>query len=203
MKKGVFLMLAAALLAGRVVGEDKGDAKAAEKTMSDNPRIVIDTSMGVIKAELWPERAPETVANILRYVERSFYDGLIFHRVIDGFMIQGGGFSEDMKKKNTGKPIRNEASADTPNARGTLAMARTMNIDSATSQFFINLVDNGFLNHRDKTPQGFGYCVFGKVTDGMDVVDRIGKVRTTSFAGMRDVPAEPVKIKSIRREDAP
>ncbi len=174
------------------------EEQMAEKTEQANPVIVIETSMGSITAELWPEKAPQTVSNILAYVEQEFYDGLVFHRVIDGFMIQGGGFNEQMRQKQSGKPVVNEARADAPNARGTLAMARTMVVDSATSQFFINLKDNAFLNHRNRTPQGFGYCVFGKVVDGMDVVDAIAKVRTGNVAGHQDVPLEPVVIKSIR-----
>jgi peptidyl-prolyl cis-trans isomerase B (cyclophilin B) len=167
-----------------------------------NPVVVIETSMGTIKAELWPDKAKETVANFLKYADGKFYDGLIFHRVIPGFMIQGGGFSSQMQEKATRGPVRNEARADTPNARGTLAMARTMNVDSATSQFFINLVDNGFLNHRDETPAGFGYCVFGKVTDGMDVVDKIAKVATGNVGPFENVPVEAVRINSIRRPAA-
>ena len=165
----------------------------------DNPVIVIETSMGTIRAQLWADKAPATVANVLRYADEQFYDGLIFHRVIDGFMIQGGGFTPEMKRKATHEPISNEASAARPNARGTLAMARTGQIHSATAQFFINLLDNKFLNHTDETSQGFGYCAFGEVIDGMDVVDRIGKVRTTSHGPMKDVPAQPVIITSIRR----
>ncbi|MCX7591850.1 MAG: peptidylprolyl isomerase [Kiritimatiellae bacterium] len=167
---------------------------------SQKPVVVIKTSLGTIKAELWPDKAKETVANFLRYVDEKFYDGLVFHRVIDGFMIQGGGFNAKLEPKPTHPPIKNEARADVPNARGTLAMARTAVVDSATSQFFINLVDNGFLNHRDETPTGFGYCVFGRVIEGMDVVDRIGKVKTGSVRHFNDVPLEPVIIESIRRQ---
>jgi cyclophilin family peptidyl-prolyl cis-trans isomerase len=174
-----------------IVEEDAGMPSEAQ----DNPRIVIETSMGTITAELWPAKAPVTVSNMLSYIDESFYDGTIFHRVINGFMIQGGGFTEQMGQKPTHAPIHNEASADAPNARGTLAMARTSVIDSATSQFFINLVDNAFLNHRNKTSAGFGYCAFGKVTDGMDVVDAIAKVPT----GAQDVPRKTVVIKSIHR----
>jgi len=167
-----------------------------------NPTVVIETSMGTIKAELWADKAPITVKNFLEYVNDEFYDGLILHRVIKGFMIQGGGFDANMGRKSTKPPIKNEARADTPNTRGTLAMARTGVIDSATSQFFINLVDNTFLNHRDETRQGFGYCAFGKVTEGLDVVDKIGAVATGVKSGMQNVPAEPVVIKSIRAATA-
>ncbi len=162
-----------------------------------NHLVLIETSMGTIKAELWADKAPQTVENFLSYTDKGFYDGLIFHRVIDGFMIQGGGFTPEMQKKDTDKPIKNEATAELSNDRGTLAMARTSDIHSATAQFFINLVDNGFLNHKSDRPDEFGYCVFGKVVDGLDVVDAIGKVKTR--AG--DVPVEPVVIKSIRRVD--
>ncbi|MCE9615193.1 MAG: peptidylprolyl isomerase [Lentisphaerae bacterium] len=165
------------------------------------PVVVIETSQGTIKAELWPDKAPATVASFLGYAGDHFYDGTIFHRVINNFMIQGGGFTASMNQKPTKAPVRNEARTDTPNARGTLAMARTAVVDSATSQFFINLVDNGFLNHQSESPQGFGYCVFGKVTDGMDVVDKIAKVQTGTVSGFQDVPREAVVIKSIRLAD--
>ena len=169
----------------------------AEKV--ENPVVVIETSMGTIKAELWADTAPLTVANFLGYADSEFYDGLLFHRVIGGFMIQGGGFMPDMTQKAADTQIKNEATADKKNGRGTLAMARTSVVDSATSQFFINLVDNDFLNHRDETARGFGYCTFGKVTEGMDVVDKIGKVKTGTTGGHSDVPSVPVVIKSIRR----
>ena len=162
--------------------------------------VILETSMGTIRVELWPGKAPKTVANFLRYVDEGHYNGLIFHRVMDGFMIQGGGFDADMHQKTTHEQIRNEAAADRPNRKGTLAMARTSVIDSATSQFFINLVDNAFLDHRDETPEGFGYCAFGQVVEGMDIVERIGKVKTTTRAGMQNVPVETVTITGIRRE---
>jgi cyclophilin family peptidyl-prolyl cis-trans isomerase len=155
--------------------------------------------MGVIKAELWSDTAPITVKNFLAYADGKHYDGLIFHRVIQGFMIQGGGLDPAMKEKATRAPIKNEASVDKKNDRGTLAMARTGVVDSATSQFFINLVDNKFLDHRDKTPRGFGYCAFGKVTEGMDVVDKIAAVAVANAGGHQNVPTTPVLIKSIRR----
>ena len=177
------------------------EQEVEEKKTEVAQQVVIETSMGNITAELWPDKAPVTVSNFLGYVEQKFYDGLVFHRVIDGFMIQGGGFNEQMQQKQPGQPIENEARADVPNERGTLAMARTMVVDSATSQFFINLKNNAFLNHRNRTPQGFGYCVFGKVIDGMEIVDAIGKVQTGSVAGHQDVPLEAVVIKSIRVQD--
>jgi len=164
-----------------------------------NTAVTIETSMGTVRAELWGDRAPATVANFLRYVDDGFYDGLIFHRVIEGFMVQGGGFTPDMEQKATGPQIKNEAAADKANDRGTLAMARTSVVDSATAQFFINLADNDFLNHRDETEQGFGYCAFGQVIDGLDVVDKIAAVKTGTRGPFADVPAEPVEIISIRR----
>ena len=153
--------------------------------------------MGTIVLSLDDTKAPETVANFVQYAKDGHYDGTIFHRVIDGFMIQGGGFTRDMNQKPTREPIRNEAMNGLKNKRGTIAMARTMVVDSATSQFFINLVDNDFLDFQNPTPQGFGYAVFGSVTDGMSVVDAIAKVKT-GFAGPhQNVPEEPVVIKKI------
>ena len=160
-------------------------------------KVGIETSMGTITAELDDAKAPVTVANFIEYAKSGHYDGTIFHRVIDGFMIQGGGFTKGMNQKPTRPPIKNEAANGLKNLRGTLAMARTMVVDSATSQFFINLVDNGFLDYRGPDPRTFGYAVFGKVTDGMDVVDRIAKVKT-GFAGPhQNVPEEPVTIRKI------
>ena len=182
--------------------EPTTNAPAVPQKDPGNPIIIIETSMGEITAELWPDEAPETVANFLKYVDSAFYDGLVFHRVIDGFMIQGGGFSETMRQKATRKPIKNEARKDGPNSRGTLAMARTMAVNSATSQFFINLVDNVALNHRNTTPRGYGYCTFGKITAGMDIVDAIGKVKTGRKMGFGDVPLTPVVILSIKRAES-
>lgn len=158
---------------------------------------VIETSMGTITLELDEAKAPVTVANFAQYAKDGFYDGTIFHRVIDGFMIQGGGFTKDMNQKETRAAIRNEAMNGLKNARGTIAMARTSVVDSATSQFFINLVDNDFLDFQNPTPQGFGYAVFGRVTDGMDVVDAIAKVRTGNVGYFQNVPAETVTIRKI------
>lgn len=163
------------------------------------PVVIIETSMGVVKAELWTDTAPGTVKNFLAYVDEKHFDGLIFHRVMQGFMIQGGGFDPAMEEKSVRDPIENEASSDKKNDRGTLAMARTSVIDSATSQFYINLADNKFLNHRDKTSRGFGYCAFGKVIEGMDVVDKIGAVPVGAAGGHANVPTTPVLIKSVRR----
>lgn len=173
-----------------------GEKKMAKKA---NPTVVMETSEGVITIELWADKAPVTVKNFLRYTDEKFYDGTIFHRVIDNFMIQGGGFTADMKKKNAHEPVKNEATSELKNDRGTIAMARTNQVNSATSQFFINLKNNDFLNHRDNTPRGFGYAVFGKVIKGQEVVDRIAKVKTTTSGSYRDVPAKPVVIKSVRR----
>ena len=160
-------------------------------------KATIETSMGTITVELDDAKAPITVKNFIDYAQAGHYDGTIFHRVIDGFMIQGGGFTKDMNQKETKAPIKNEAANGLKNARGTLAMARTMIVDSATSQFFINLVDNDFLNYRGPDPRMFGYAVFGKVTDGMEVVDRIAKVKT-GFAGPhQNVPEEPVIIRKV------
>ena len=163
--------------------------------------IVIETSMGTITVELFEDKAPVTIENFLKYTDEKFYDDTIFHRVIDGFMIQGGGFTMLMEQKPTHDPIKNEAQSDVGNLRGTLAMARTGIVDSATAQFFINPKDNHHLNHKDDTARGFGYCVFGKVTEGMYVVDKIAAVKTTTVGTYQDVPAKPVIIKSIRRAE--
>lgn len=166
---------------------------------SANPIVVIDTSMGAITAELWADKAPKTVENMLAYIDDKFYDGLIFHRVIPDFMVQGGGMDSGMNQKATRPPVINEASSELLNNRGTLAMARTSDVNSATAQFFVNLVDNAFLNHQNETPQGFGYCAFGCVTEGMEVVDAIAKVKTGRSGFHDDVPVEAVTINTIRR----
>ena len=182
---------------GLAISSSRAGAADPEKK---NPIIVIDTSMGKIKAELWADKAPGTVANFLSYIQKKQFDGLIFHRVIKDFMIQGGGFTPDMQQKAVDNPIRNEASADKKNDKGTLAMARTNDLHSATAQFFINLKDNDFLNHQNESNQGFGYCAFGKVIEGQDIVDKIGQVRTGNKGGHGDVPLEPVVINSITVE---
>ncbi|HOO19810.1 MAG TPA: peptidylprolyl isomerase [Kiritimatiellia bacterium] len=161
--------------------------------------VVIKTSLGDIKVKLAADKAPLTVANFLSYAEDGHYNGTIFHRVIDGFMIQGGGFDANMRQKPTKAPVKNEAANGLANKRGTIAMARTMVVDSATSQFFINVKDNAFLDFQAPTPQGFGYCVFGEVVEGMDVVDKIKGVRTGVKAGMSDVPLETVEILSVSK----
>ena len=160
-------------------------------------KVLMETSMGTITLELNEAKAPETVRNFVAYAKEGHYDGTIFHRVIDGFMIQGGGFTKDMNQKPTRAPIRNEAMNGLKNARGTIAMARTMVVDSATSQFFINLVDNDFLDFTAPTPQGFGYAVFGRVTDGLEVVDAIAKVKTGFSGPHQNVPEEAVVIKKV------
>ena len=156
--------------------------------------ILLETTLGNITLELFETDAPLTTANFKQYVEEGFYDGTIFHRVIDGFMIQGGGFEPGMIQKDTRDPIANEASNGLANNRGTIAMARTMDPHSATAQFFINVTDNDFLNFRSESPDGFGYCVFGRVYDGMDVIDEIKAVETTHRAGHSDVPRDDVII---------
>jgi len=158
------------------------------------PRVKLATSMGDIVLELDRTAAPKTVANFLTYVKDGHYEGTIFHRVIAGFMIQGGGFTADMKRKPTRAPIRNEADNGLSNRTGTIAMARTNDPHSASAQFFINVKDNDFLDHRAKSAKGWGYCVFGRVVDGMNVVRAIENVATTSRSGMRDVPKTPVLI---------
>ena len=165
--------------------------------------VVIETTKGDITVELDEEKAPVTVKNFLEYVDAKFYDGTVFHRVIPRFMIQGGGFDVSYQQKATRAPIKNEARNGLKNKRGTIAMARTMDIDSATAQFFINTVDNGFLDFRSPDIRGYGYTVFGKVTKGMDVVDQIEAVPTGRVRGMQDVPLAAVVIKTIRREEAP
>jgi peptidyl-prolyl cis-trans isomerase B (cyclophilin B) len=180
------LFAATVFLAGTVMAQ----APAA------NPKVLFKTSQGDITIELYPAKAPVTVQNVLDYVEAKFYDGLIFHRVIPNFMIQCGGMDAEMRQKSGNPAIKNEAGNGLKNTRGSVAMARTNVVDSATSQFFINLKDNTFLNHKDNTPEGFGYCIFGKVVAGMDVVDAIAKVPTVNKRGHGDVPLAPITILS-------
>ena len=162
--------------------------------------ITLKTNKGDIKIRLFEEDAPITAKNFLDYIDSGFYKGTIFHRVIPGFMVQGGGFSADFVQKPTKEPIKNEAANQLSNRRGTLAMARTNVVDSATAQFFINLVDNDFLDFKAPTPQSYGYCVFGEVIEGMDVVDAIAGVKTGSRGMHRDVPAENIVIIEALRE---
>ena len=174
-------------------------AIGAEGGASTNPKVRMTTNVGVVEIELDAKRAPVSTENFLKYVDQGTYDGTIFHRVIPGFMIQGGGFTPGMKQKPTGAPIKNEADNGLKNTAGTIAMARTNDPNSATAQFFINTVDNTFLNHRDKTPQGWGYAVFGKVTSGMDVVKKIEAVATGNSGMHQNVPREDVVIQKIER----
>ncbi|HAT8178836.1 TPA: peptidylprolyl isomerase [Legionella pneumophila] len=160
--------------------------------------VLISTSMGDIHIKLDTENTPLTAENFLNYVRKGFYNDTIFHRVIDGFMIQGGGLNANMEQKPTTSPIENEAKGAKPNKRGTIAMARTMDPHSATAQFFINVADNGFLNYSGEHPQGYGYCVFGEVVEGMDVVDAIAKMKTGQRNGHADVPVEEISIIEVR-----
>lgn len=159
-----------------------------------HPVVLLKTTKGDIKIELYEDKAPESVKNFLSYVNDGHYDHTIFHRIIDNFMIQGGGFTADMNQKPTKAAIKNEAENGLKNKRGSVAMARTSDVNSATSQFFINIVDNDFLDFKGKTPREYGYCVFGQVTEGMDVVDKLRKVKTGSKGGHQDVPTETVEI---------
>lgn len=184
-----------ALALGMMASTASTRAVAADK----NPVVIMETSMGTIKIELFPEKAPITVKNFLDYVDDKFYDGTIFHRVISNFMIQCGGFERGMREKKTKGNIKNESSNGLSNERGTLAMARTPVPDSASSQFFINLKTNDFLD-KSKSQDGVGYCVFGKVIEGMEVVDKIKGVETGTKGGHQDVPVQDVVILSVRRE---
>jgi len=192
MKLGIFMSVLVVVLATFL-----GPSHA----LSDKPQVTIDTSKGTIVLELYPDDAPKTVANFLNYARWGHYNGTIFHRVIPDFMIQGGGFTPEMKQKLTEMPIENEADNGLKNDRGTVAMARTPDPHSATAQFFINTKNNTFLNHTSKTPQGWGYTVFGRVIKGMDVVDAISRVKTGSRGSMSDVPVEPVVITKVTVKD--
>ncbi len=190
MKKTLISMLVVislVLAAGSAIAEDP------------NPKVILNTSKGQIVLVLYADKAPETVKNFLAYVDAKYYDGTIFHRVIPNFMIQGGGFTADMKRKTTRPPIQNEADKGIKNDRGTIAMARTGDPHSATAQFFINSKDNGFLNHKSKSMQGWGYAAFGRVVEGMKTVDAISAVKTTRRGPYSDVPAEAIVIKSAAR----
>ena len=185
-----------ALCLALAAGFAAGAASAAPST-GGKPVVVLETSQGVIEMELDPDKAPISVQNFLAYVDAGFYDGTIFHRVIPGFMIQGGGFDGKLSQKTTRAPIKNEADNGLLNQRGTIAMARTNVVDSATAQFFINLKDNDFLNHGGRD---YGYAVFGRVTKGMDVVDKIAAVKTGNQGGMQNVPVEAVVITKVHRK---
>lgn len=184
-KKTICLLLLTLCLAGNALAADK------------NPTAVIETNLGKITVELFQNKAPVSVKNFLNYASSGFYSGTIFHRVIAGFMIQGGGLTKEIVPKGTKAPIKNEAANGLTNDRGTLAMARTGAVDSATSQFFINVVNNDFLNHRSNDPGEYGYAVFGKVISGMDVVDKIAATPTGRVHGMPNVPLQPVVIEKV------
>lgn len=186
------LTVPALMLCMTFLGSQTG--RAEPKANDANPRVRFETSKGPIVIELFAKEAPKTVENFLEYTRSGFYDGTVFHRVIPGFVIQGGGFTADMTQKATRPPIPNEADNGIKNSRGTLSMARTSDPNSATSQFFINLVDNQALDHRSKSPAGWGYAVFGKVVEGMNVVDEIAKVQTGRRGPHSDVPVEPVVV---------
>ena len=173
-------------------------SSSAQAAESARPRVTFETSHGAFVLELDREAAPDTVANFLAYVRDGFYEGTIFHRVIAGFMIQGGGFDEEFRQLSTRSPVRNEADRGGRNDRGTIAMARTSDPHSATAQFFINVVDNDFLNHKAPTPQGWGYAAFGRVVEGMETVDRIAAVETGSRGPFNDVPREMVFVSKTR-----
>ena len=165
---------------------------------AQNPSVEFETSQGNFTVELYPEKAPKTVANFLQYVKDGFYENTIFHRVISRFMIQGGGFERDLTEKNTREAIVNESSNGLLNEPGTIAMARTMDSDSATAQFFVNLADNQFLNYTSPDPEQIGYCVFGKVTSGLEVVQKIGLSPTANIGRNADVPIKSITIKSVK-----
>lgn len=174
----------------------------AMEALAANPVVVLETSEGTMMLMLDEDKAPVSVANFLKYVDSGFYNGTIFHRVIDGFMIQGGGFDMTMMQKPAGASIMNEANNGLENKRGTIAMARTSDPHSASSQFFINHADNSFLNYKSKTEQGWGYTVFGRVIRGLEVVDKIAKVKTGHQGGMGDVPLAPIVIKKAYRNQS-
>jgi len=188
LKRIVCLLLLGLCLAGSAFAADG----------NKNPTLVLETSLGNVKVELFQKEAPISVKNFLEYAKSGFYNGTIFHRVIPGFMIQGGGFTQDLQQKPTNAQIKNEAANGLKNERGTLAMARTMVVDSASSQFFVNVANNEFLNHREGGPAAYGYAVFGKVVSGMDVVDKIAATQTSVQQGFSDVPVTPVVIKAVK-----
>ena len=191
MKGLLFLLFGMMVLVGMV----KADG-------GDSPRVVVETNKGNFVIALDAENAPISTENFLGYVESGYYDGTVFHRVIDGFMIQGGGFTQDMAQKDTQGTIQNEADNGVKNKRGTVAMARRPDPHSATAQFFVNIADNDFLDHRSKNAQGWGYAVFGQVVEGMDAVDAIAKVKTGQHGPMGDVPTESVVIQKVYVEEA-
>ncbi|MGE0640758.1 MAG: peptidylprolyl isomerase [Thermoanaerobaculia bacterium] len=194
------MSLAMLLMTAALIGSDPAPANAtasgsdAASAKSTATRVAFETSMGRFVVEVDSAKAPKSAANFVNYAKAGFYDNTIFHRVIPGFMVQGGGFTADMKQKATEAPIPNEADNGLKNKRGTLAMARTMDPNSATAQFFVNLVDNAFLDHTGKNPRGWGYAVFGHVVEGMEVIDKIAAVKTGNRGQFADVPVETVTI---------
>ncbi len=198
-----FMFVLALGVVGCGSGANAGDNATGQQpsggttSMSANPKVLIETTKGNITVELDAVNAPNTVANIVGYVKDGFYNGTVFHRVIPGFMVQGGGMTADMSEKKGKEPIKNEANNGLKNMRGTLAMARTNAPHSASSQFFINVADNSFLNFKSESPQGWGYAVFGKVVEGMDVVDAIVAVKTGNHGYHQDVPVEPVVMNKV------
>jgi cyclophilin family peptidyl-prolyl cis-trans isomerase len=203
LSKSIVVLAAAAFafsLAGPLAAQEKAQAAAPEK--AGNPMVLMKTNVGDITIELYEKEAPVTVKNFLNYVDKKFYEGTTFHRIVPNFVIQGGGFDKDMMKKATLPAIKNEATNGLKNLKGTLSMARTSDINSATSQFFVNLKDNAALDHRSATSAEYGYAVFGKVVEGMDVVAKIAAMKTGEKAGMKDVPVKPVIIESVTRVGA-
>ena len=189
-----FILLGCNMTTGNVVRD------VQDEVQSERDVVLMETSKGNIEIELYNDLAPITVENFLEYVSAGFYDSTVFHRVIDGFMVQGGGFTQDGRQKETNPPIKNEANNMVKNERGTIAMARTPDVNSATAQFFINHVDNDFLDHKDTSQQGYGYAVFGRVISGIDVVDEIAKVDTSFKYGMADWPVEEVVILKVSKK---
>jgi cyclophilin family peptidyl-prolyl cis-trans isomerase len=198
-KSGIGAMFVASVFSVAGCIGNKPQGGVVESKDNEYPQVKMETSMGTMVLELWPDKAPKTVENFLRYVDDGFYDGLIFHRVIGNFMIQGGGFTTEMRQKPARETIVNEARADVSNRRGTLAMARTPDIHSASSQFFVNVADNTFLDHRGPEPETFGYAVFGQVVEGMDVADQISKTPRGPLGAFQDVPLKKVVIVNMRR----
>ena len=204
--KGLIIAFVISFLVVTLPGDRATAQEAAEEAapaMVTHPQMVLDTSEGVIVIDLFEDRAPQSVANIIRYIEEGFYNGTIFHRVIDRFMIQGGGFNQGMVKKEVRAGIQNEADNGLSNVRGTVALARTGDPHSATAQFFISTVNNDNLDHKAKTEKDWGYCVFGQVVEGMSTVDRISRTRTRTHSGMQNVPMLPIVIEraTIRRPE--
>lgn len=191
--RSTILIMIAILICG-CASKDK-----IEGNTMTNPKVTIKTNQGNVTVELHQNKVPDTVNNFLSYVDAKHYDNTIFHRVIDNFMIQGGGFTTEFKEKSTKDPIKNEANKGSKNTKGTLAMARTSDVHSATAQFFINVADNSFLDFQNPTPHGYGYCVFGEVTEGMDVVEKIKSATTGNKNGHQDVPTETITIFEIVR----